>query len=164
MQRAYWRKWNNSHEVWNSANSIFIWRYLCRRRPGCVRFLMASNGRHLIYNFKHFTNLNGSLTLYNIQHTLYNIECNLIGCWNRRLIHSCGTHVPLLSNEVVNLRNRTGKERRRQSLCDKRDNSFVWNNFSPNLTFLYTDLFVKGQKTLVLILFEKTFHQTSHTF
>ena len=36
----------------------------------------------------------------------------------------------------VNLRNRTGEGRRRQTLCDKRDNNFVWNNFSPNFTFL----------------------------
>ena len=28
----------------------------------------------------------------------------------------------------VNLHNRTGEERRRQTLCDKRDNNFVWNN------------------------------------
>ena len=35
-----------------------------------------------------------------------------------------------------NLRNRTGEERRRQTLCDKRDNNFVWNNFSPNFTLL----------------------------
>ena len=40
-----------------------------------------------------------------------------------------------------------GEERRGQTLCDKRDNNFVWNNFSP---FLQTDLFVKDQKTLVL--------------
>ena len=33
----------------------------------------------------------------------------------------------------VNLRNRTGKERKRQTLCAKRDNNFVWNNFSPTL-------------------------------
>ena len=26
---------------------------------------------------------------------------------------------------IVNLRNRTGEERRRQTLCDKRDNNFV---------------------------------------
>ena len=28
-------------------------------------------------------------------------------------------------NIIVNLRNRTGKERRRQTLCDKRDNNLV---------------------------------------
>ena len=71
MQRAYWTNWNNSHEVGNSAYSLLKWRYLCRRRPGGVRFLMVSDGRHLKYNFKHFTNLNGSLTLYNMQHTIY---------------------------------------------------------------------------------------------
>ena len=27
-------------------------------------------------------------------------------------------------NMIVNLRNRTGEERRRQTLCDKRDNNF----------------------------------------
>ena len=43
-----------------------------------------------------------------------------------------------------------GEGRRRQTLCDKRDNNFVCNNFSPNFTFLNTDLFVKDQKTLML--------------
>ena len=52
---------------------------------------------------------------------------------------------------LVNLLNRTGEERRRQTLCDKCDNNFVWNNFSPNFSFLKTDIFVKDQKTLVLI-------------
>ena len=37
---------------------------------------------------------------------------------------------------LVNLRNRTGEERRRQTLFDKRDNNFVWKNISPNYTFL----------------------------
>ena len=41
------------------------------------------------------------------------------------------------------LRNRTGGERRRQTLRDKRDNNFVWNNFSQTCT-------VKDQKTLML--------------
>ena len=50
---------------------------------------------------------------------------------------------------LVNLRNRTGEERTRQTLCDKRDNNFVWNNVSPNFTFLETDLFAKDQKTSV---------------
>ena len=38
--------------------------------------------------------------------------------------------------KIVNLRNRTGEGGRRQTLCDKRDNNFVCNNFSPNFTFL----------------------------
>ena len=42
----------------------------------------------------------------------------------------------------VNLRSRTGEERRRQTLCDKRDNKFVWNKFSPKFT---------DQKTLMLV-------------
>ena len=37
---------------------------------------------------------------------------------------------------LMNLRNRRGEERRRQTLCDKRDNNFAWNNFSPKFTFL----------------------------
>ena len=57
---------------------------------------------------------------------------------------------PSSTFSLVNLRNRTGEERRRQTLCDKRDNNFVWNNFSPNFTFLYTDLFVKDQKVIAL--------------
>ena len=42
----------------------------------------------------------------------------------------------VLLRKLLNLRNRTGEERRRQTLCDKRDNNFIWNNFSPNFTFL----------------------------
>ena len=34
-------------------------------------------------------------------------------------------------------RNKTVEERRGQILCDKRDNSFVWNNSLPNFTFLF---------------------------
>ena len=40
---------------------------------------------------------------------------------------------------------------RRQTLCDKRENNFVWKKFPPNFTPLKTDLFVKHQKTLMLI-------------
>ena len=36
----------------------------------------------------------------------------------------------------LSLRNRTGEERRRQTLCDKRYSNFVSNNFSPDFTFL----------------------------
>ena len=41
----------------------------------------------------------------------------------------------ILIVKLVNLRNRTGEERRLQTLRDKRDNNFVSNNFSPNFTF-----------------------------
>ena len=37
--------------------------------------------------------------------------------------------------------------RRRQTLCDKRENNSVWKQFPPNFTFL----FVKDQNTVVLI-------------
>ena len=40
--------------------------------------------------------------------------------------------------ELVNLRNRTGEERRRKTLRDKRDSSFVGTNFPPNFTFLFS--------------------------
>ena len=36
----------------------------------------------------------------------------------------------------LSFRNRTGEERRLQTLCDKRYSNFVWNNFSPDFTFL----------------------------
>ena len=42
------------------------------------------------------------------------------------------------SNDVkmlANLRKTTGEEGRRQTLCDKRDNNFVWNNFLRKLHF-----------------------------
>ena len=53
-------------------------------------------------------------------------------------------------NIIVNLRNRTGEKRRRQTLCDKRDYNFGWKNFPPNFTFLCTDLFLRDQKTLMI--------------
>ena len=37
---------------------------------------------------------------------------------------------------LVNLRTRTGEEKRRQSLCDKGGNNLVWKDFPPNITFL----------------------------
>ena len=33
--------------------------------------------------------------------------------------------IEYLAKSAVSLRNRTGEERRRQTLCDKRDNNFV---------------------------------------
>ena len=36
----------------------------------------------------------------------------------------------------VNLRDRVGKERWWQTLCDNRDNIFVWNNLTLNFTLL----------------------------
>ena len=42
------------------------------------------------------------------------------------------------SNDVkmlANLRKTTGEEGRRQTLCDKHDNNFVWNNFWHKLHF-----------------------------
>ena len=42
----------------------------------------------------------------------------------RSLKNFHGSH-EVAFNIIVNLRNRTGKERRRQTLCDKRDNNFV---------------------------------------
>ena len=50
----------------------------------------------------------------------------------------------------MNLRNRTGEERRRLTLCDKRDNNYVWKNLPPNFTFVETDIFVEEQKTSML--------------
>ena len=51
---------------------------------------------------------------------------------------------------LVNLRNCTGEERRRQTLCEKRDNNVVWNNFSPNLTFPLNISFCKRPEKLML--------------
>ena len=50
----------------------------------------------------------------------------------------------------MNLRKRTGEERRRQGLCDKRDNNFAWKNLPPNFTFPKTDLFVEEYKMSML--------------
>ena len=51
---------------------------------------------------------------------------------------------------LVNLRNRAEEERRRQTMCDKRDNSFAFALLPPKFTFLWTDLFVEEQETLML--------------
>ena len=51
---------------------------------------------------------------------------------------------------LVNLRNRAKEERRRQTMCDKRDNNFAFALLPPNFTFLWTDLFVEEQETLML--------------
>ena len=37
---------------------------------------------------------------------------------------------------IRSLRNRTGEERRRKTLCDKRDNNLVWKTLPPNFTLL----------------------------
>ena len=42
----------------------------------------------------------------------------------RGLMNFHGSH-EVAFNIIVNLRNRTGKERRRQTLCDKRDDNYV---------------------------------------
>ena len=36
----------------------------------------------------------------------------------------------------LSIRNRTGEERRRQTLCDKHDINFVWKNVPSNFTLL----------------------------
>ena len=41
-------------------------------------------------------------------------------------------------------------QRRRQTLCDKRDNNFFWKTFKQT-SLSFADLFVKDQKTLMLI-------------
>ena len=42
-----------------------------------------------------------------------------------------------LTKSLLNLRNRMGEgRRRRQTLCVKRDNNFVWNNFVFKRIFL----------------------------
>ena len=43
---------------------------------------------------------------------------------------------PFPQNQLVSLRNRTGEEGRRQTLCDRRDNNFVWKNFPPSFTLI----------------------------
>ena len=43
---------------------------------------------------------------------------------------------PFPQNQLVSLRNRTGEERRRQTLCDRLDNNFVWKNFPPSFTLI----------------------------
>ena len=58
--------------------------------------------------------------------------------------------IPLPPTRGGSLRNRTGEERRRQTLCDKRDNNSVWKNLPANFTFLSTDLFVEELKTTMV--------------
>ena len=49
---------------------------------------------------------------------------------------------------LVSLRNGTGEKRTRQTLCDKRDNNFVWNNFFAELHPSLNRSFCQDQKTL----------------
>ena len=59
--------------------------------------------------------------------------------------------VAQLNRLIMNLRNRTGEQRRQQTLCGKRDNNF-FENFASNVIFLLTDLFVKDQNMQVIAL------------
>ena len=61
-----------------------------------------------------------------------------------------GSAAPLdvLVPKIVNLRNRTGEERRWQTLCD--DINFVWKNFTLKFYFPLNRCFCKDQKTLML--------------
>ena len=54
--------------------------------------------------------------------------------------------IELPSLMVVNSRNKTEEKGRRQTLCDNRDNNFVWKIISPNYTFFWTDRFVEDEK------------------
>ena len=58
-------------------------------------------------------------------------------------------HINLWTTQRV--RKGTAEGRRRQTLCEKRDNNSVWKQFPPNFTFRLKDLFVKDQNTVVLI-------------
>ena len=54
--------------------------------------------------------------------------------WENRRFHMCISFP--LPRAVMNLYNRTAEERRRQTLCDKRDNNYVWKLFPLNFTVL----------------------------
>ena len=47
-----------------------------------------------------------------------------------------GQFIGVLTETIANFSNRTGEERGWQTLCDKRDNNFVWKDFALNFTFL----------------------------
>ena len=50
---------------------------------------------------------------------------------------------------ISELTKQNGRGRRRQTLCDKRDNNFILKNFPPNFTLFLTDPIVKDQKALM---------------
>ena len=90
-------------------NLLLFSRSRCHRRRRCFRYLLLWSW----YFYCHGKLTSLSSLLYSFQN--------------------------LLSLIIVNLRNRTGEERTRQTLRDRCDTNFVWNNFSPNFT-----LFCKG--------------------
>ena len=63
------------------------------------------------------------------------VEWQWTSHWQQHVFALSGTLSCLLQTRV-SLRNRMGEERRRQTLCDKCDNNFVWKTFPPNFTFL----------------------------
>ena len=64
-------------------------------------------------------------------------------CFEKELV-GCLTTVLSLSNEKSRLGVIwTAEGRRRQTVCDKRDNNYVRKKNSPMITFLLTDLVVK---------------------
>ena len=74
-------------------------------------------------------------TNFRLEHSVrkkqdYLVRCSVVtGHFPReRRKKSCSLNI----SELTAKHNR----RRRQTLCEKRDNNFVWSNFSPNLTFL----------------------------
>ena len=54
--------------------------------------------------------------------------------WGARRLNCFGS-TELKIVKIVNLRTITAEERRRQTLCDKRDNNYVWKSIPPNVTF-----------------------------
>ena len=66
-------------------------------------------------------------------------------------LQGCGNwHAGSQILQGCHLRKGTAEGKRRQTLCDKRDNNSVWKQFPPNFTFLLKDLFVKDPNTVIL--------------
>ena len=74
-------------------------------------------------------------------------------CWSRGLQELARWVSNFAGLSLVNLRKGTAEPggKRRQTLCDKRDNNSVWKQFPPNFTFPLKDLFTKDPNTVILI-------------
>ena len=119
---------NNNKKLW-TCSTIFG-RFLCSHHTTIV-VKLDRNGNPIPVAVGS-SNQCSLLQSYIVDNYSVN-QCNET---NRVHLFACSIETFNSSDILVNLRNRTGEERRRQTLRDKRDNNFVWNNFSPKFTFL----------------------------
>ena len=110
-----------------------------KERESCFLVFLSSKKRYI----RHFHVVAVQRRLRNVQKSVMHVQrCCFTNLTLLLFCHPrCRHRRRCLSSLLVN--HRTGEGRRRQTLCDKRDNKFVWKKFASN--FL-SDLFVKAPK------------------